>query len=68
MSEAYIETRNKIAAARERQLSDAIDANRKSRWALEYFVSTYGPDPAGMALDALNSIDRSIAKAEGKQS
>lgn len=41
-------------------------AARKSRWAIEYFINTYGPDPAGMALNALNSIDCAIAKAEGK--
>lgn len=54
-----------LAAGRNiERVASLLDAAKKARWALEFMVERYGPDIAGMALDALNDLDRAIRRAD----
>ena len=39
------------------------EAAQKARWALTAMVELHGPDPAGMAMEALNDLDRALSSA-----
>lgn len=63
----YGEVGEPTARANARLISaapDILNAAKKARWAITALVDLHGPDPAGMALIAVNELDRALSKAE----
>lgn len=49
-----------VRAALER-FATLEDTLKRARWALEAMINLHGPDPAGMALMALNDLDQALS-------